>query len=385
MYARAIEQELRQCADEYPVVTIVGPRQSGKTTLARMVFENYTYVNLEQPEMRRLALDDPRSFFHRFPAPLIIDEVQNVPELLSWVQVRVDGAPEEKGQFIFTGSHQFNLHAAVSQSLAGRTALLKLLPFSLAELPAATVDLSREQLLFQGFMPRVHDQNIRPVRYYRDYFQTYVERDVRRLLAIENQSAFELLLKLLAGSVGQALNYSRLATQTGISQPQVKRWIGVLEASFILFRLPPYFQNFGKRLVKSPKVYFVEPGLAVYLLGIEDPQQVERDPAFGGLFENLVITEALKKRYNAGKEGNLFFFRDHHQNEVDLLYPRAGTHVPMEIKASRTYRAEYAKGIDYFMALSGASIPGVLVYDGELELDRDTVQVRNFRTAFAQL
>ncbi|THB62592.1 MAG: DUF4143 domain-containing protein, partial [Spirochaetaceae bacterium] len=221
--------------------------------------------------------------------------------------------------------------------------------------------------------------------YYRDYYQTYTERDVRRLLAIENQAAFELLMRLLAGSVGQELNYSRLSTQVGISQPQIKRWVGVLEASFILFRLQPFFRNYGKRLIKSPKVYFVEPGLAVYLLGIEDPKQLERDPAFGGLFENMVITEALKSRYNAGKEGGLYFFRDHHQNEVDLLYPDGRWHIPIEIKASRTYRSDYLKGIEYFRKMADLTEPGMLIYDGDLEMTSEAAHTRNFRTAFSVL
>lgn len=382
MYRRSLEDELIRSSKEYPTVTIVGPRQSGKTTLARMTFPEYEYVNLEQPEYRNLAIEDPKSFFHRFQSPMIIDEIQNVPQLLSWIQVKTDETPQLKGQFILTGSHQLMLHEAISQSLAGRTALLTLLPFSLEELPPETLSQERDTLLFKGFMPRIHDQNIRAQRFYRDYYMTYVERDVRRLLAIENQQAFELLMRLLAGSVGQEVNYSRLSTQVGISAPQIKRWIGVLEASFILFKLPPYFNNLGKRLTKSPKIYFIEPGLAVYLLGIETPDQLERDPAFGGLFENMLVTEALKNRYNLGKESGLYFFRDHHQNEIDLLYPQSNRYVPVEIKSSRTYRKEFLKGIQYFQKLSGQIDPGLLIYDGDLEIETPIARIRNFRTAF---
>lgn len=234
-------------------------------------------------------------------------------------------------------------------------------------------------------MPRIHDQKIRPLRFYRDYYLTYVERDVRRLLAIKNRQPFELLLRLLAGSVGQEINYSRYANQIGISQTQVKRWIGVLEASFIVFKLPPFFNNYGKRLTKSPKFYFIEPGLAVYLLGIETPEQLERDPAFGGLFENLVISEALKARYNAGRESGLYFFRDHHKNEIDLLYPVGNVHRPVEIKSSRTYRPEFLHGVQYYQRLAGQVEPGLLIYDGELEFENETALVRNFRTVFGQL
>ena len=382
MYRRVLENELIRTSKEYPVVTIVGPRQSGKTTLVRMTFPEYEYVNLEQPEYRNLAIEDPKTFFHRFQTPMIIDEIQHVPQLLSWIQVKTDETPRSKGQFILTGSHQLMLHEAISQSLSGRTALLTLLPFSLEELPAETVSQDRDTLLFQGFMPRIHDQHIRAQRFYRDYYLTYVERDVRRLLAIENQQAFELLMRLLAGNIGREINYSRLSSQVGISAPQIKRWIGVLEASFILFKLPPYFNNLGKRLTKSPKIYFIEPGLAVYLLGIETTDQVERDPAFGGLFENMVVTEALKRRHNLGKEGRLYFYRDHHQNEIDLLYPEGNAYVPIEIKSSRTYRKDFLKGIQYFQKLSDNRNPGVLVYDGDLEIETPVARVRNFRSVF---
>jgi len=379
MIKRSIEQELRTSASEYPVVTLIGPRQSGKTTLARMVFPQYEYVNLEQPEHRRLALEDPKSFFHRFKPPCILDEIQNVPELLSWIQVLVDENPDEKSRFILTGSHQLTLREAIGQSLAGRTALLTLLPFSLKELPQSIIMQSREEVLFSGFMPRLHDQNIRPQRFYQDYYQTYVERDVRKLIALENQQAFELLLRLLAARVGQEINYSQLAGQTGISAPQIKRWIGVLEASFILFKLPPYFNNMGKRLTKSPKIYFTEPGLAVYLLGLETPQQLERDRAFGGLFENMVVLEALKDRYNQGKEARLYFYRDNHQHEVDLLYPSGSGFIPVEIKSSRTYSKDFLKGVEYFRKLTQNEDPGFLLYDGDLEMETAQAIVRNFR------
>ncbi len=382
MIHRVIETELTISASEYPVITIIGPRQSGKTTLARMVFSEYEYVNLEQPEHRSLAAEDPKSFFTRFHHPCILDEIQNVPELLSWIQVIVDENPEKKAQFILTGSHQLSLREAIGQTLAGRTALLTLLPFSLQELPGSSIEQPRNELLFKGFMPRLYDQNIRPERYYRDYYQTYVERDVRKLIALENQQVFELFLRLLAGRVGQELNYSQLAGQVGISAPQIKRWIGVLEASFILFRLPPFFNNYGKRLTKSPKIYFIEPGLAVYLLGIETPEQVERDRVFGGLFENMVVLEALKMRYNQGKEGRLYFFRDNHQHEVDLLFPSGSDFIPVEIKSSRTYHGDFLKSIEYYRKLSGSSVAGLLLYDGDIEMDNPAAAVRNFRQGF---
>lgn len=385
MIRRAIEDELRISATEYPVVTLIGPRQSGKTTLAKMVFPDYAYANLEQPELRQLATEDPKTFFHRFQPPCILDEIQNVPELLSWIQVLVDETPEKNSQFILTGSHQLALREAITQSLAGRTSLLTLLPFSLKELPEASSTRSREELLISGFMPRLYDQKIRPQRFYRDYYQTYVERDVRKLIALENQQAFELLLRLLAGRVGQEANYSQLAGQVGISAPQIKRWMGVLEASFILFKLPPFYNNYGKRLTKSPKFYFVEPGLAVYLLGIESAGQLERDRAFGGLFENMVILEALKGRYNKGRESRLYFYRDNHMHEVDLLYPSGSGVVPVEIKSSRTFNKDFLKGIEFYRKISKNESPGILLYDGDLEMDSPGARIRNFRKEISSL
>ena len=382
MIRRTIEKELITTSREYPVITITGPRQAGKTTLARNTFPNHTYVNLEQPEIRSFALEDPKSFFHRFPPPIIIDEIQRVPELLSWIQVISDENQDKTAQFILTGSHQPALRQAISQSLAGRTALLHLLPLSLDELPPSEREKSRSELLLKGFMPRLYDKPVRPGRYYRDYYATYVERDVRQLMAITNQQAFELFIRLLAGRAGQIVNVSQLASQVGMSAPGIKKWFGILEASYIIFKLPPYYRNLGKRLTKSPKIYFTEPGLAVYLLGIESVDQLERDPAFGGIFENMVIVDILKHRYNQGKEAGLFFFRDHHGNEVDLLVPGTGTSstpLPVEIKSSRTYRSDFLKGITYFKKLVPEAPPGVLIYDGDLEFENPEGSALNFR------
>lgn len=383
MFDRKIETELAVTAREYPVLTIIGPRQSGKTTLAKKSFPDHAYANLENPEIRHLASNDPKTFLLRYPAPVIIDEIQNVPELLSWIQVAVDEDPDLTGGYILTGSHQLQLRQAVTQSLAGRTALLMLFPFALNELGQDYVQQThREEMIINGFMPRLHDRGIRPGRLYRDYFQTYVERDVRKLMAIENQMAFELFLKLLAGRIGTVINYSSLASQVGISAPQIKKWISLLEASFIIFRLPPFYKNFGKRLIKSPKIYFVEVGLAAYLLGIETADQLERDPAFGGLFENMVVAEAYKSRLNSGKEPKLYFYRDQYQHELDLLYPSGNDFIPVEIKSSRTYRQEFLKGIQYYRALSGSDQKGLLIFDGDLELDTQETRVINFRNAW---
>jgi len=329
--------------------------------------------------LRTLAMEDPKTFMLRYQPPVIFDEIQNAPELLSWIQVSVDEAPELTAGYILTGSHQLRLREAITQSLAGRTALLTLLPFALNELSKGYVQNERETLIHNGFMPGLHDKNIRPQRFYRDYFQTYVERDVRKLMAIENQQAFEQFLKLLAGRIGNEVNYSSLAGLVGISAPQIKKWLSLLEASFIIFKLPPFFKNFGKRLTKSPKIYFVEVGLACYLLGIETTAQLERDPAFGSLFENMVVAEAYKARTNQGRDPGLYFYRDRYQNEVDLLYPSGTAFIPVEIKASRTFRDEFLKGIRYFQKISGSDHPGMLIYDGDLEMDKQVAMVKNFR------
>jgi uncharacterized protein len=386
MKPRQIELELRKAAGEYPVVTVIGPRQSGKTTLAKMVFPDHKYVNLEHPENRRLATNDPKTFLHTFAAPAIFDEVQNVPGLLSWIQVLVDEHPKDKNQYILTGSHQMKLREEVSQSLAGRTALLTLLPFSLHELTAGYGPLpERETLLINGFLPRIHEEGIRPRRAWRDYYQTYVERDVRKMRNIENQTGFEQFLKLLAGRAGQELNLQSIGGQIGVSSPTLKQWLSVLEASFLVFRLPPFFNNFGKRITKSPKIYFLDTGLLCYLLDIETSAQLERDPLFGNIFENMVVMEFFKFRHNIGAAPNLHFYRDHNQNEVDLIYPHGTSAIPIEIKSSRTWNDRFAKGVAYFQKISGQTQKGVVVYDGDLEFENDQCVVTNFKTMLQKL
>jgi len=366
MFSRQIQQELAKTAEEYPVVTILGPRQSGKTTLAQMQFPDYRYANLEVPEIRQLATSDPRGFFSQYPAPVIIDEIQRVPELLSYIQALADNS-QKRGQYILTGSHQVRLHEAVSQSLAGRTGLLSLLPFSIEELKVNHTDkLDRDELIYRGFMPRIYQENIDPTRLYRNYFQTYVERDVRQMINVKSLIAFENFMRLLAGRIGQVVNLNSLSGDVGVSSTTLKEWLSVLEASFIIFRLPPYFENFGKRSVKSPKIYFTEPGLAAYLLGIEKAEQVTRDPLRGNLFENMVIIEALKARLNAGGDPNLFFFRDDQGREVDLIFKHGRKLVPIEIKSAMTFNQDFVNSIEYFKKISPDAENGAVIYAGEM-------------------
>jgi len=364
MIIRKIQSTLIELSRTYPVVTITGPRQSGKTTLARMTFPEFSYCNLEHPETRLLAQSDPQSFFEQYPSPVIIDEIQRVPELFSYIQVDVD-EKRKNGLYILTGSQQLNLNAAVSQSLAGRTALLTLLPFSIEELDQyALSDFTRDKYLYHGFMPRIFDQQQNPGIAYRNYLQTYVERDVRQLINLKDLALFEKFLRLVAGRIGQIINLNALSNDTGVSATTLSNWISVLEASYIIFRLMPYHENFGKRVIKSPKLYFVEPGLACYLLGIENEMQLARDPLMGNLFENMVVLEAVKSRYNSGLNPNLYFFRDSNQNEIDLLLKKGSKLYPVEIKASRSWNERFTKNILKFNALSDGN-EGCVVYGGD--------------------
>ena len=384
MIQRKIQAELAQLAQEYKVVTITGPRQAGKTTLAKMQFPDYDYVNLEDPEVRILAEKDAREFLHRHPAPIIIDEIQRLPMLLSCIQVECDKS-NKKGQYILTGSHQPALKAGISQSLAGRTAVLQLLPLSIEELSDAGVKLERDEYIFKGFMPQLYEENIDITRFYRNYYMTYVERDARQLVNIRNFSAFETFIKLLAGRVGQLVNLQSLSNDVGVSSTTISEWLAILEASYIIFRLPPYFENFGKRQTKSAKIYFTEVGLAAYLLELENPGMVTRDPLMGNLFENMVIVEALKARYNAGKDAGLYFFRDSNGMEIDLLQSSGRKLYPFAIKAARTYSSEFAKSIKIFRKLNDKTADGCVIYSGEQEQKVEDVDLLNFTTTAKQI
>ena len=380
MIQRKIQTELAQLAQEYKVVTITGPRQSGKTTLAKMQFPDYDYVNLEDPETRSLAEKDAREFLHRHPAPIIIDEIQRLPMLLSYIQVECDKS-NKKGQYILTGSHQPALKAGISQSLAGRTAVLQLLPLSIEELNEAEIVLDRDEYIFKGFMPQLYEENIDINRFYRNYYMTYVERDARQLVNIRNFTAFETFIKLLAGRVGQLINMQSLSNDVGVSSTTISEWLSILEASYIIFRLPPYFENFGKRLTKSAKIYFTEIGLAAYLLELENPGMVTRDPLMGNLFENMVIVEALKARYNAGKDAGLYFFRDSNGMEIDLLQSSGRKLYPFEIKAARTYSSEFAQNIRKFRKLNGKTADGCVIYSGKPEQKVEDIELVNFTSS----
>ena len=365
MIERILQPHLLRLFERYPVVTVTGPRQSGKTTLCRAAFPEMPYVNLESPDERLFATEDPRSFLERYGEGAVIDEIQRAPELLSYIQVHVDEL-QRNSLFVLTGSQQLHVSEAISQSLAGRTALLRLLPFSLAEASQLRPGLDLETILQTGFYPRIYDQGLDPNQALGDYFETYVERDVRQLLEIRNLSGFRTFVRLCAGRIGQLLNLHRLGADAGVSHTTARQWLSVLEASFIAFLLPPYHGNVSKRLIKSPKLYFYDVGLAAYLLGIESPVQVFTHPLKGGLFENLVVVEALKHRYNRVKRENLSFYRDAKGHEIDLLYTLANRLLAIEVKAGRTISRQSFNAFRKLREVLGDDVAGeILVHGGD--------------------
>lgn len=371
---REIEGYLSYISSKYPVVTVTGPRQSGKSTLVRHMFPEKKYVSLEDPDMQLFARQDPRGFLNT-NSPAVIDEAQKVPEIFSYIQTFVDHT-DEPGQFILTGSSNFLLFEKITQSLSGRTAVLHLLPFSLAEIHSMKGFTDYEDYLFTGFYPRIYKMDIHPGDFYPGYAKTYVERDVRTLRNIPDLIQFQLFVKLCAGRIGQLLNLSSLANDCGISHTTAKAWISVLEASFIIFLLKPHHKNFNKRLIKMPKLYFHDPGLAAYLLDIENADQIQTHYSRGALFESMIIGEIMKKRLNRGKSAGVHFWRDKSGNEIDCLLESEGALLPIEIKSGRTISPDYFKGTNYFLKLAGklASKPYV-VYGGTENQQRTTANV----------
>lgn len=366
MIKRVQSDTILKSAGQVPVVTLLGPRQAGKTTLVKELFSDYTYVNLEDMAARELAEKDYIGFFKKYPEPMIIDEVQRVPELLSAIQVKVDENRRQNGRFILTGSHQPRLREAVAQSLAGRTTIHTLFPLSVEELRLCGKMKEVDESLIRGFMPELYLDQVRdPDVYYRDYLDTYVEKDLRQMIAVKNLNLFHRFLTLLAGRVGQAVNLSSMAGEVGVSSTTLGEWLSVLEDSFVVFRLQPYFSKISKRITKSPKVYFVEPGLASYLLGIETARQASRDPLRGSLFENLVVMEALKCRLNDNKTPNLFYMRTEKGVEVDLILKKEGMLFPFEIKSSMTPNKEYAKNMKLFCNAEPNAGPMSVIYCGD--------------------
>ncbi|MGL4575506.1 MAG: ATP-binding protein [Burkholderiaceae bacterium] len=367
MIPRDIQPLFEKLAAQYPIVTLTGPRQSGKTTLARTVFPSKQYITLEDPDTRRFATDDPRGFLAGFASGAILDEIQRAPQLTSYLQGMVDEDPRA-GRFVLTGSQQFELMRGVTQSLAGRTAVLRLLPFSLAEAVRLTPGAAKQtaaQWICRGFYPRIHHRKLDAVQALSAYFSTYVERDLRELTAVHDLRRFERFVRLCAGRVGQLVNLTSLGNDAGVSQSTAQAWLDLLQTSYIVHLMPPWFTNTGKRLIKSPKLYFYDVGLASWLLGLHAAQQVARDPLWGSLFENMVVMEALKDKWSRGDNTPMYFYRDSTGNEVDLLLPAGGKMRAVEIKAGATVNPDYFRGLAQFAKAHGEHLEGgCVIYGG---------------------
>ena len=374
MIEREITPVLTGLFQQYPFVTVTGPRQSGKTTLCRATFPNLAYFNLEAPDVRAFAESDPRGFLSHLGRGAIIDEVQRVPSLLSYLHVLADEI-RGNGLFVLTGSEQFRLSDAINQSLAGRTALLRLLPFSLSERHRTGASDAIDDILHSGFYPRIHEQGLDPHQALGDYLETYVERDVRRMGEIRNLSGFRRFIRLCAGRVGQLLNLSSLGSDAGVSHATAREWLTVLEASYIVFQLQAFHANLRKRLVKSPKLYFYDVGLASYLIGIEHAGQMATHPLRGALFENAVVSEVLKHRLNLGQRPNISFFRDAKGLECDLFYETGRGIGAIEVKSGATVASDYFTSLNTVSGLLPGVIAKSVVYGGMERQSRSGCEV----------
>ena len=366
MIERDITDKLHYLSTKFPVVTLTGARQCGKSTLLKSCFPTYRYVSLEDLDIRRQAIEDPRGFLSNFGIKTIIDEAQYAPDLFSYIQTKVD-AENETGIYFLSGSQNFLLMQSITQSLAGRTALIKLAPFSIQELKRASrLPASLNDWLFTGGYPRIYDKAIDPTDFYPNYIQTYIERDVRLLRQIINLSQFVRFLKLCAARVGQLLNVNSLAIECGITVPTVNAWLSVLETGNILFFLKPYYKNFNKRLIKSPKLYFYDTGLVASLLGLENAMQLSTHYLRGELFENMVVVEYIKRKFAQGREPQIYFWRDSNQNEVDLLIESGGALHAVEIKSGATLNNSYFKGLHLFQQIAGIDTNNLsVIYGGD--------------------
>jgi len=383
MIKRHLQSVLEKSSGLFPVITLTGPRQSGKTTLAKATFAKAHYISLEDPAQRNLALEDAKGFLNQFGTKqVVLDEAQRVPDLFSYIQIAVD-QNDISGQYILTGSQNFLLLEKISQSLAGRCAIHHLLPFSRSELlgtnptdPGKITKLSKpsqklktEKLfntLWTGSYPRIYDKHIPPQQWLANYIQTYIERDVRSIINVSDLETFTRFVRLCAGRTGQILNLQSLGNDCGIDSKTVKRWLSILETSFIIKLLRPYYKNFNKRLIKSPKLYFLDSGLLCYLLGIHKPEELLMHSARGAIFESWVISELYKSYYHTGTEPNMYFFRDSNDNEIDLILDHGLKVIPIEIKSGQTINSDFFKGLDYWRKITGTpDSPAALIYGGD--------------------
>lgn len=381
MIPRAAANTARTLAQGFPIVALTGPRQSGKTTLARTLFDQHPYVSLEDPENREFASADPRGFLARYPKGAVIDEAQRCPDLFSYLQGVVD-QNQRMGQFILTGSQQFGLHSGISQSLAGRVGLINLLPLSIAELANdLRLPENLDQMLLQGGYPPIYDRKLAPELWFPNYVATYLERDVRQMLEVRNLDQFQRFVKMCASRTGQILNLSALANDCGISHVTAGQWLNVLEASYLVIRLPPYFRNFGKRLVKRPKIYFIDVGLATWLLGIRDTENLNIHAHRGALFETLIVSEFIKARYNRGQPADLYFWRDNVGHEVDLIQEQGGQLQAIEIKSGATFVQDWQKPLKKWQQVTQEKgLPPQIIYGGKDTYHRENITLRSWTT-----
>lgn len=376
---RKIESTILEAAKYFPVITVTGPRQSGKTTMLKQIFPHLHYYSLEDLDTRSFAMEDPVRFLHLHEDGMILDEVHNYPELLSYIQGIVDERPQKK--FVLSGSSNFALLKKVSQSLAGRSGVFELMPLSIEEVKGQIeyVD-DADQLLYQGLYPAVCSCKNIPKFLYPSYVKTYLERDVRDLLNVKDIRLFNMFLKLCAGRIGSVFNASEIAGEIGVSSKTIQAWVSILQASYVVYLLPPYFENSRKRLTKSPKMYFCDTGLACTLLGIESAEQLAFDKMRGHLFENLIVVELLKRRLNEGKESNLYFYRDSNQNEVDILVNNGSSLDAIEVKSAMTYNPSFEKAL---LKVNEWVNPPVgkrtIIYAGTLEDDKGDIRLLNYR------
>ncbi|MFZ4524816.1 MAG: ATP-binding protein [Chlorobium sp.] len=380
MIYRKLTATLQRLAKTFPVIAITGPRQSGKTTLAKAVFADKPYITLEDPAERAFALEDAKGFLHRFRDGAIFDEAQRWPDLFSYLQGMVDEEPIP-GKFILTGSQQFGLLAGVSQSLAGRVGMTALLPLSISELPAASQSsLSLDMLIIKGSYPALHVRDISPADWFASYIATYIERDIRQVLRVHDLSVFQRFVRLCAGRNGQLLNLNALAGETGISHKTARSWLSVLESSYIVHLLPPYFRNFGKRLVKTPKLYFLDQGLACWLLGIRSHEHLALHPMRGAIFESFIISEFLKSRYNRGLPPDLYFWRDNNGLEADIVFERGTKLQPVEIKSGQTITGDSIRaGLKAARFAGEEALQPWLIYGGDDSYERNGVTIMSWR------
>ncbi|MBQ0089103.1 MAG: ATP-binding protein [Prevotellaceae bacterium] len=381
MVTRELQAELLRLSEKWQVISVTGPRQSGKTTLCKMTFPNYAYVNFEHIPTRDKVLQDIDAFLDQYPNGLIIDEAQHIPEIFSYIQVRVDVNKDLR--YILSGSSDFLMMQGITQSLAGRVAVRRLLPLSLNEIKAIN-PFSTDELLVRGFYPGVWGDGREPQDVYESYYETYLDRDVRQIINVQNITAFRRFVVLLASRIGSEFNAQDLSKSVGVSNQTISNWMAILETSYTAFRLQPFYKNIGKRLVKTPKVYFYDTGLICWLLGITCAQDLEKHPMRGALFENMVVVEKLKQCYNAGKTSNLFFYRDQSQNEVDIIQESGLNIEAYEVKSAKNFNSDFLSTIHYLEKIMPTTIAhSAVIYDGTEEIRTEIDGVFNYRTLFS--